>query len=124
MRTPIAAGNWKLNYGPRQGADFAQLLRAQLSSPVGVECVVLPPYLTIPAVQHALRGSIIQVGAQDVSDQLGGAYTGEVAAPMIAEVCSWVIIGNSERRKNYGDTDDLVNRKTANALQAGLQTIE
>lgn len=123
MRTPIAAGNWKMQYGPHQAGEFATLLRGQLDGLRGVEVVVIPPYIALDAVSRALAGSTLQLGAQNCSDQPGGAYTGEIAARMIAELGDWVILGHSERRGYYGETDELVLRKAQTALAAGLRPI-
>lgn len=123
MRKPIAAGNWKMNFGPRQAWQFAQMMREPLNQISGAEVVLFPPFISIPTVHQALQSSAIQLGAQNVSDQPGGAYTGEIAANMIAELCQWVIIGHSERRGYYGETDEFVNRKTIAALHAGLRPI-
>src|SRR5579884_3103814 len=125
MRKPIAAGNWKMNYGPMQAESFAGSLREPLSAiaGAGAEVVLFPPFISLYAVHRAIAGSPIQLGAQNVADQPAGAFTGEVAAGMIAELCSWVIIGHSERRQYYGETDQLVSRKTALALSNGLTPI-
>ncbi len=122
-RIPIAAGNWKMHFGPRQAEEFAHLLRTSLVSLVGVEVAIFPPFLSIPAAQRALQGSNITVGAQNCADQPGGAYTGEVAATMVAELCQWVILGHSERRGYYGETNAIVNRKIRQAILAGLRPI-
>jgi triosephosphate isomerase (TIM) len=123
MRNPIAAGNWKMNYGPLQAESFAGSLREPLSAIAGADVVIFPPFISLYAAHRALAGSSIQLGAQNLSDQTGGAFTGEVSAGMIAELCSWVIIGHSERRQYYQETDQLVSRKTQVALDAGLTPI-
>jgi len=121
MRTPIAAGNWKMNYGPLRAESFAGSLRTPLGAVTGVESILFPPFISLYAVHRALAGTTIQLGAQNMSDQPSGAFTGEIAPDMIAELCSWVIIGHSERRNLYGETDEIVQRKTLAALRAGLK---
>jgi triosephosphate isomerase len=123
MRTPIAAGNWKMNFGPHQAAQFAAILRDPLRAITGAAIALFPPFLSIPAVAGVVQGTTIGLGAQNCSDQTGGAYTGEVAPGMVAELCQWVILGHSERRQYQGETDDLVNRKTRAALAANLTAI-
>ena len=123
MRKPIAAGNWKMNYGPLQAESFAGTLRDSLGAIKGVESILFPPFISLYAVHRTIAGSSIQLGAQNLADQPGGAYTGEVAGAMIAELCSWVLVGHSERRQYYGETDEIVNRKTLLALSAGLRPI-
>jgi triosephosphate isomerase (TIM) len=123
MRIPIAAGNWKMHFGPRQAAQFAHVLRDSLATISGVEVVLIPPFISIPAVHQVIAGTSIGLGAQNLADQPGGAYTGEVAAGMIAEFCQWVIVGHSERRGYYGETDEIVQRKTLLALEHGLRPI-
>jgi triosephosphate isomerase len=123
MRIPIAAANWKMNYGPAQATSFAHSLRDSLSAVSGVENVLFPPFISLSAVHSVISGTTIQLGAQNVADHTSGAYTGEVAPGMISELCSWVILGHSERRSYYGETDEIVNGKTILALQTGLRPI-
>jgi triosephosphate isomerase len=123
MRIPIAAGNWKMNFGPRQAAEFARIVRDPLASITGAEVVLFPPFVSLDAVRQATAGTSIQLGAQNCSDQPGGAFTGEISPGMVAELGQWVILGHSERRHYDGETDALVQRKLVAALGAGLRTI-
>jgi triosephosphate isomerase len=124
MRVPFVAGNWKMN-GDR--TSIARLLDGILAEPDmadGAEVVVCPPYVYLPFVRARLEGSRLGLGAQDVCEQASGAYTGEVAAPMLIDTgCRYVIAGHSERRRLYGETDALVAVKTAAARAAGLTPI-
>jgi triosephosphate isomerase (TIM) len=124
MRRPLVAGNWKMN-GSR--AENDQLLDRLLSLPVAdgaTEVLVCPPFVYLPDVVRALRDSSISVGAQDVCADAAGAYTGEVSAAMLRDVgCSSVIVGHSERRALYGESEFLVARKFAAALALDLTPI-
>jgi triosephosphate isomerase len=123
VRTPIIAGNWKMNYGPDQARDFTAALMADLQGITTVERVLCPPFVSLPAVAAVTRGSDIRLGAQNMYFEEKGAYTGEIAPGMLEGLCSYVILGHSERRGYFGETDDLVNRKTRAALAHGLRPI-
>ena len=123
MRNVCIAGNWKMNMTPAEGAAFAKAL-AEAVKDATVRVVVAPPFVTIASVVEAVDGSVIEVGAQNMSDQLSGAYTGEVSAPMLKETgVSIVILGHSERRALYGETDAFINRKVKLALEQDLDVI-
>ncbi|MGA0734463.1 MAG: triose-phosphate isomerase, partial [Steroidobacteraceae bacterium] len=123
-RKPLVAGNWKMHGSLAGNAELLLALRELLPSSA-VDCVVCPPFVYLSSVAAALSGSAIELGAQDVCEQVEpGAYTGEVSASMLREIgCRYVIVGHSERRAIYGETDEFVARKFAAALAAGLVPI-
>jgi triosephosphate isomerase len=124
MRTPFIAGNWKMFKTVREGVAFAVEFRALVKDTAGVEIAVAPPFTAIQAVAVALAGSNVGVAAQDLHWENEGAFTGEVSGPMIAEAgARYVIIGHSERRQFFGETDATVNRKVNAAIAAGLTPI-
>ena len=123
MRTPILAGNWKMNKTPAEAIELVRSLRPLVSRYPAVETVVCPPFVALPAVAEALRGSKIGVGAQNMHWAESGAYTGEVAAGMLVGLADYVIIGHSERRQYFGETDETVNKKIKTALGRGLKPI-
>jgi triosephosphate isomerase len=124
MRTPLIAGNWKMFKTVHETIVFAKELRSVLKDVTGVEIVVAPPFTSVYAAAEALRNSNIAVAAQDVYWEREGAFTGEVAAPMIKDAgAEFVIIGHSERRRLFGETDAIVNRKVIAAIAAGLTPI-
>lgn len=123
MRQLLIVGNWKMN-GSR--ASINTLLGDLVSAPAaaGPEVAVCPTYVHLPQVLEVCASSAIAVGAQDCSHMASGAYTGEVAAPMLAEIgCRWVVLGHSERRQYHDESDTLVAAKVAVAVEAGLQPI-
>jgi triosephosphate isomerase len=122
-RRPIIAGNWKMNYGPAEARAFAQALVSPLSQLRSVERVLCPPAISIDAVHTAVAGSGVLVGAQNMYFEPRGAYTGEISPTMLQGLCAYVILGHSERRTYFGETDDLVNQKAQAAFGFELRPI-
>ena len=123
MRKPMMAGNWKMNKTPSEATALAQAIRDAVGDITAVECVVCPTFVSLATVCQTLDGSSIAVGAQNVHWADSGAYTGEISAPMLNGLTDYVIIGHSERREHFGDTDELVNKKVLAALNHGLKVI-
>jgi triosephosphate isomerase len=124
MRTPFIAGNWKMFKTVRQTVAFVTDLRSAVRDASGVQIVVAPPFTAVHAAAEALRDSNIAVSAQDLYWEKEGAFTGEVSAEMIKEAgAQYVIIGHSERRRLFGETDVMVNRKVTAAMAIGLTPI-
>jgi len=116
MRKHYIAGNWKMNMTPSEGAAFAKELVSALKGST-TKIMIAPPFVTIPAVVEAVKGSSIIVAAQNMSDNLNGAFTGEVSALMLKDLgVNTVILGHSERRSLYGETDQFINKKVLLAL--------
>ena len=124
MRTPIVTGNWKLYKTISEAVEFVIALRDLVADVTDVEIVIAPPFTALSAVARALEGSNIRLAAQDVFWEDKGAFTGEVSPVMLKESgCDYVIIGHSERRQYFGDTDESVNRKAKAAHIHGLKPI-
>ncbi len=123
MRKPVMAGNWKMHKTISEAVDLVRVLRDALADVKGVEKAVCPSFVALAAVAEELRGSDIRVGAQDMHWEEQGAYTGEVSPLMLKGVADLVIIGHSERRQYFGETDETVNRKIKAALAHGLTPI-
>ena len=123
MRRPIIAGNWNMNNTASQGVALVNAI-APLVTEANCDVVVCVPAINIPAVSEALKGTNIQLGAENVHFAEKGAYTGEISAAMLLEYgVEYVIIGHSERRQYFAETDETVNKRTLTALKAGLTPI-
>jgi triosephosphate isomerase (TIM) len=121
MRTPFIAGNWKMFKTVHEAVVFVKELRSVVKDVSNVEIVVAPPFTALHAVAEAARNSAVGVAAQDIHWEREGAFTGEVSAGMLKEAgAEYVIVGHSERRRLFGETDATVNRKLVAALGAGL----
>lgn len=124
MRQPLVAGNWKMNGSSASVTALLAGIKAGIDSVTTAEMAVCPPYVYIPQVASTLAGTPVTYGAQDVSDQESGAYTGEVSPAMLVDMgCTYAIVGHSERRSIYGESDEFTASKFAAARKAGLVPI-
>jgi len=124
MRKPLIAGNWKMHKTPEEARAFASQLLEELKEEREVEVVVAPPFVSLLPVKEALGDGPIKLAAQNVHWEREGAFTGEVSPLMLKEVgCEYVIVGHSERRGYFGETDEVVNRKVKALLDVGLKPI-
>ncbi|MBO7348453.1 MAG: triose-phosphate isomerase [Spirochaetales bacterium] len=120
MRNLYIAGNWKMNLVPSQAAKYASELAAAAKD-AKVKVMIAPTYVCLPAVVEAVKGSNIIVAAQNVNDHEKGAYTGEISCDMLKDIgVNTVILGHSERRQYYGETNEFINKKVLFALQSGM----
>jgi len=119
MRKPLIAGNWKLQKTIPEAAELAGELKNELVDFTGADLLVCPPFIDLGVVGEEISGSPIELGAQDIFWEDTGAFTGEVSGPMLKSAgCSYVIVGHSERRGYFGDTDEVVNKKLTAAIRS------
>jgi triosephosphate isomerase len=123
MRIPLVAGNWKMNKTIEESRSLVADMGRELDDISGVEKVLCPPFTALMAVSAMLAGLEIGLGAQDMHWEAKGAFTGAVSPPMVAELCGYVILGHSERRTYFGDSDELINRKALAAQRHELTPI-
>jgi triosephosphate isomerase (TIM) len=124
-RNAVIAGNWKMNYGPRQASQFAREIVPELVQLVEhypqIVPILCPPSISLPAVREVTQAfPRIELSAQNMYFEEKGAFTGEISPAMVRELCRYVILGHSERRTYFGETDDIVNKKAQAALRHGL----
>jgi triosephosphate isomerase len=123
MRVPMIAGNWKMNTTVSEAVKLVGEMRPLLDPIGNVEKVVCPPFVSLTSVKDILKGSSVKLGAQNMHFEEKGAYTGEVSPLMLAGLCEYVILGHSERRQYFGETNEIINKKVRAALKAGLKPI-
>ncbi len=123
MRTPLLAGNWKMNKTVNEALDFVKEARERLAEVAGVEKAICAPFLAIPSLSTAVKGTGIKLGAQNMHWENSGAFTGEVSPLMLEGLAQMVIIGHSERRQYFAETDETVNKKIKAALAHNITPI-
>ncbi|MEO0091401.1 MAG: triose-phosphate isomerase [candidate division WOR-3 bacterium] len=124
MRIPLIAGNWKMNKSPNEAQEFAQALVEALLEEPKAEVLICPPFTALPVVADVIKNSNIRLGAQNMHWETKGAFTGEISGEFLKELgCQYVILGHSERRQYFAETDMIINKKIHTALQIGLKPI-
>jgi triosephosphate isomerase len=120
MRKPMVAGNWKMNKTAEEARLLVEIMLPELQKMNGVELVICPPFTSLMTIAAVLAGSSIGLGAQNMHREGSGAYTGEISASMVKEFCKYVILGHSERRAMFGESDETVNKKVKSAISNDL----
>jgi triosephosphate isomerase len=122
-RIPMIAGNWKMNTTVDDAVKLVKAMLPGLNKVSGVDKVVCPPFVSLAAVRDIIKGSTVKLGAQNVFYKEKGAYTGEISPGMLAGLCEYVIIGHSERRQYFGDTEEIIDLKIKAAIESMLKPI-
>jgi triosephosphate isomerase len=123
MRTPLIAGNWKMNTTVEEAITLVKSMLMDLEAIRNVEKLLCPPYISLSAIKEVISGTSIKLGAQNMHFKEKGAYTGEISPIMLKDLCSFVVLGHSERRQYFNETDKMINDKVKSAIQFGITPI-
>ena len=123
MRIPMIAGNWKMNTTVDEAIDLVNEMFPELDQIGNMDKVICPPFVSLAAIKELIKESTIKLGAQNLYFEEKGAYTGEISALMLADLCEFVIVGHSERRQYFNETEEVVDKKVQAALKVGLTPI-
>jgi len=123
MRKPLIAGNWKMNTKLEEAKSLVRAMVTELDNIAGVEKVLCPPFISLAAVKELIKGTSVELGAQNMYFEDKGAYTGETSPLMLIELCDYVILGHSERRQYFFEKDEVINKKVKKAFESGLKPI-
>jgi triosephosphate isomerase len=123
LRMPLIAGNWKMNTTIEEAINLIKTMQPGLDKIHGVEKVLCPPFVSLAVARSIVKGSTVKLGAQNVFYEEKGAFTGEISPLMLAGLCDYVIIGHSERRQYFGETNEIIDKKIKAAMKSGLKPI-
>ena len=123
MRTPLIAGNWKMNTSVEEAVALVQKMVGELDAIKNVDKLLCPPFISLNPVKNIISGTSVMLGAQNIYFKEKGAYTGEISPLMLKGICSFVILGHSERRQYFLETDEIINDKVKSAIKFGITPI-